>query len=54
MIGIDPSVLLRVIVADEPKQAEAARINATAGCDHTVTFDRKASKLPGFKLLPSR
>ena len=134
MIGIDTNVLLRVIVADEPKQAEAARkfiqdncspddpgyvsyitlvelvwtlatayqlsredisraleqiletaqldvessndvalalrdyrrgpadfadcllarINAAAGCEHTVTFDRKASKLPGFKLLPSR
>lgn len=134
MIGIDTNVLLRVIVADEPKQAEAARnfirnhcssddpgyvshvtlvelvwtlakayhlsreeigaaveqiletaqldveassdvvaalrdyrkgpvdfadcllarINAAAGCEHTVTFDRKAAKLPGFKLLPSR
>jgi predicted nucleic-acid-binding protein len=134
MIGIDTNVLLRVIVADEPKQAEVARnflrshcssddpgyvshvtlvelvwtlakayhlsreeigaaveqiletaqldveasndvvaalrdyrkgsadfadcllarINAAAGCEHTVTFDRKASKLPGFKLLPSR
>jgi len=29
-----------------------ARTNATAGCEHTVTFDRKAAKLPGFKLLP--
>jgi predicted nucleic-acid-binding protein len=134
MIGIDTNVLLRVIVADEPRQAEVARsfirnhcssddpgyvshitlvelvwtlakayhlsreeigaaveqiletaqldvessndvaaalrdyrrgpadfadcllarINAAAGCEHTVTFDRKASKLPGFKLLPSR
>jgi predicted nucleic-acid-binding protein len=25
--------------------------NASAGCDHTVTFDRKASKLPEFQLL---
>jgi len=23
-----------------------------AGCSHTVTFDRKASRLPGFALLP--
>jgi len=28
-----------------------ARTNAAAGCDHTVTFDRKAAKLQGFKLL---
>jgi predicted nucleic-acid-binding protein len=28
-----------------------ARTNAAAGCDHTVTFDRKAAKLTGFKLL---
>lgn len=29
-----------------------ARTNETSGCDHTVTFDRKAAKLDGFKLLP--
>ena len=28
-----------------------ARTNAAVGCDHTVTFDRKAAKLQGFKLL---
>jgi predicted nucleic-acid-binding protein len=28
-----------------------ARTNLSAGCAHTVTFDRKAAKLPGFKLL---
>jgi len=28
-----------------------ARTNAAAGCEHTVTFDRKAAKVPGFKLL---
>ena len=28
-----------------------ARTNATIGCDHTVTFDRKTAKLSGFKLL---
>jgi predicted nucleic-acid-binding protein len=134
MIGIDTNVLLRVIIADEPKQAEAARnfirdncssddpgyvshitlvelvwtlakayqfsredisraveqiletaqldvessndvaaalkeyrkgpadfadcllarVNAAAGCDYTITFDRKAAKLTGFKLLPAR
>lgn len=29
-----------------------ARTNAASGCEHTVTFDRKAAKLQGFKLLP--
>jgi predicted nucleic-acid-binding protein len=28
------------------------RMNIFAGCEHTITFDRKAAKLPGFKLLP--
>ena len=28
-----------------------ARTNTSAGCAHTVTFDRRAAKLPGFKLL---
>jgi predicted nucleic-acid-binding protein len=28
-----------------------ARTNATSGCGHTVTFDRKAAKLAGFELL---
>jgi predicted nucleic-acid-binding protein len=27
------------------------RSNLTADCAHTVTFDRKAAKLPGFRLL---
>jgi len=27
------------------------RMNVFAGCEHTVTFDRKAAKLAGFKLL---
>jgi predicted nucleic-acid-binding protein len=26
--------------------------NRAAGCEYTITFDRKAAKLPGFKLLP--
>jgi predicted nucleic-acid-binding protein len=133
MIGIDTNVLVRVVVADDPKQAAVARdfirdrctpddpgfvsnivlaelawilaqsygysrieiadaierimettqlqvesptdvasaladyragpagfsdclighINETAECSHTVTFDRKAARLPGFKLLTS-
>ena len=28
-----------------------ARTNVAAGCDYTVTFDRKAAKLKGFELL---
>ena len=27
-----------------------AELSATAGCTHTLTFDRKAAKLPGFSL----
>ena len=26
-------------------------LDANAGCSHTLTFDRKASRLPGFELL---
>lgn len=28
-----------------------ARTNLAAGCDYTITFDRKAAKLAGFKVL---
>jgi predicted nucleic-acid-binding protein len=28
-----------------------ARTNVAAGCEHAVTFDRKAAKLTGFNLL---
>lgn len=28
-----------------------ARTNGAAGCDYTITFDRKAAKLPGFELV---
>lgn len=28
-----------------------ARTNLATGCEYTVTFDRKAAKLPGFELL---
>jgi predicted nucleic-acid-binding protein len=31
-----------------------ARAHAARGCDYTITFDRKAAKLPGFKLLPAK
>jgi len=26
----------------------------SAGCDYTITFDRRAAKLPGFQLLPAK
>ena len=29
------------------------RMNLFVGCEYTVTFDRKAAKLPGFQLLKS-
>lgn len=29
-----------------------ARVNQSAGCDFTATFDKKASKQPAFKLVP--
>ena len=28
-----------------------ARTNRSTGCEYTITFDRKAARLPGFKLL---
>ena len=28
-----------------------AALGARAGCSHTLTFDRKAARLPGFRLL---
>lgn len=31
-----------------------ARAHAARGCDYTITFDRRAAKLPGFKLLPTK
>ena len=30
-----------------------ARTNASTSCEYTITFDRKAAKLPGFRLLTS-
>jgi predicted nucleic-acid-binding protein len=30
--------------------AVIAALGAKAGCSHTVTFDRKASRIPGFRL----
>jgi predicted nucleic-acid-binding protein len=28
-----------------------ARTNCSTGCEYTITFDRKAATLPGFRLL---
>jgi predicted nucleic-acid-binding protein len=30
-----------------------AELGTRAGCSHTLTFDRKASRLPGFRLAPT-
>jgi predicted nucleic-acid-binding protein len=30
------------------------QVNASAGCVETVTFDRRAARLPGFRLLAAR
>jgi len=61
----DPGFVSRVVIAevawvlkdyydyDRTQVAVAVRglLNVSAGCEHAVTFDRKAAKLPGFKLL---
>ncbi len=51
-----PEVVWRAL--DDYKQSNAdfpdhllARVNESAGCESTVTFDRKASKQPAFELL---
>jgi predicted nucleic-acid-binding protein len=51
-----PEVVWRAL-ADYKKSAAdfpdhlLARVNELAGCDSTVTFDKKASKQPAFELL---
>lgn len=52
----EPDIVWRAL--DDYKASNAdfpdhlmARINQSAGCEHTVTFDKRASKQPGFALL---
>ncbi|MDH4104913.1 MAG: type II toxin-antitoxin system VapC family toxin [Gammaproteobacteria bacterium] len=57
-LEIDSADEVHRAVADYEKSSAGftdclvARLNASAGCEYTVTFDRKAAKLGGFKLLP--
>jgi predicted nucleic-acid-binding protein len=56
-LEIDSADEVHVAVADYEKSSAGftdclvARLNASAGCEYTVTFDRKAAKLDGFELL---
>lgn len=56
-LEVECSDEVHAAIADYEKSAAGfadcllARTNVAAGCTHTVTFDRKAGKLPGFKLL---
>lgn len=56
-LEIESADVVNAAVADFEKSSAGfadcllARTNAAAGCEHTVTFDRKAAKLPGFELL---
>jgi predicted nucleic-acid-binding protein len=54
---VDSADEVHAAVADYEKSSAGftdclvARLNASAGCEYTVTFDRKAAKLDGFELL---
>lgn len=56
-LEIESAVEVRAAVADFAASAAGlvdclvARTNVAAGCDYTVTFDRKVAKLKGFELL---
>ena len=45
MTALDTHVLVRFLVCDDEPQAQAA------GCREGLTFDRKAARLPFFRLL---
>ncbi|MBL8331433.1 MAG: hypothetical protein JNJ71_21535 [Rubrivivax sp.] len=64
MIGMDPNVLLRLWLNDDPAQLSlfaqgscgfadclVVAKHARQGCEFTATFDRGMRKLPGVKLL---
>jgi len=51
-----PSIVWKALKDYEKSNADfpdhlVARVNESVGCKATVTFDRKASKQPGFELL---
>lgn len=58
-LEIDSADDVHAAVADYEKSSAGftdclvARLNASAGCEYTVTFDRRAAKLDAFELLKS-
>jgi predicted nucleic-acid-binding protein len=56
-LEIESAAEVRSAVADFATSAAGlvdclvARTNVAAGCEYTITFDRKAAKLPGCELL---
>jgi predicted nucleic-acid-binding protein len=56
-LEIDSTDEVHAAVADYEKSSAdftdclVARLNASAGCEYTITFDRKAAKLGRFELL---
>ena len=53
---MEPSVVWKALNDYKSSNADfpdhlMARVNESAGCDSTVTFDKKASKQPAFELL---
>ena len=56
-LEVESAVEVRSAIADFATSAAGlvdclvARTNVAAGCEYTVTFDRKAAKLKGFDLL---
>jgi predicted nucleic-acid-binding protein len=56
-LEIDSADEVHAAVADYEKSSAGftdclvARLNASAGCEYTITFDRKTAKLGGFELL---
>jgi predicted nucleic-acid-binding protein len=67
MTGLDTNVLLRYLVPDDPVRSQIATdrerlgsfadvmvaLEASAGCWHTLTFERAALRRPDFELIPT-
>ena len=59
MRGLDTNVLVRLFTEDDPEQARRVAapdyllgwLNRRAGCEQTLTFDRKLAKVEGYSLL---
>ncbi len=50
MIGLDTNVVLRYLLQDDAAQSSMVNLNSWSGCIYTLGFDRRAAKLPNFKL----